>query len=332
MRRKVDRDLQPVIPGINYDQSPAGQIERLGLVDLRNLYPVSPDYHGPTEFQVYKPIDNKGLFPFKDNSQMNWDHKGISINGAPVSFNVRYRNGDNPVKSDITNFVATHPYPHEQAPLEHIDDYDTAILKYQERVSEELEFHIEHALEIAAQHPEYGEPVFPLAFNGAKPVGHLLTEKFGIDQSQLFTAQVKRVPLTDGGLVIAAGGIEFPNAVKQEQSIFPIFLDDCLATWATQSYMKELLLAGGSQINAQFYGAVVGTRHPFMKEFATASIPTAVSISTPCFQLGGNAYLLNPDGTMQVGDMGMIINQSIAGNGCMHQKWGGNTQAHLQYQ
>ncbi len=334
MRRRINPQLQKPLPQFDPESSfsRATNIESALPQDLSRIYQISPEYHGPVVFQCHKRINNHNLYPYQDNPRVNWNHSGISINNYPVSFSVRYDKKENPVTEEISGFVANHPYPHEIAPLEHRDTYDNALYAYQQRVYDELSFHIEQALTLADQHPEYGTPVFPLAFNGAKPVGHLLTEKFKIPTAQLFTSQVKRIPLADGGLVIAAGGIELPEAVKDGQTIFPIFLDDCLATWSTQRFLKELLVDTNAPISAQFYGAVVGTRHPFMREFINAQMPTYVSLSAPCFNLGDNAYLLNCDGSMQVGDMGKIINTEIAGNGCQHQQWGSGTQAHLQYQ
>ncbi len=309
-------------------------LETLSLLDLRKQFPISQDYHGPTTFQVWSEVDNRGVFPFQAQAGQPETYSGISTQGAKISWNVRYPNGgqSNPVSANITDFVASHPYPHVLNQEEDPTQYWAAVKRYQDTVKSEMAFHIDAALAMAEEDKRFGTPIFPLAFWGAKPIGHLLSQGFRIPGEQFMTAQIKRIPLTDGRLIIAAGGIQFPQAVHQGKEILPVYLDDCNATWATMRFEQGLLKLVQAKIRGVFCGSVVGTRHPFNEEFLNAEVPTRVSISAACNRLGSNAYLLNPDGTMKVGDMGLIVNADAPGQILDHKRFGIQTGAHQLYQ
>jgi hypothetical protein len=310
-------------------------LEQLPCQDLRNVLDIDTDaYHGPTHFQLWRRVENRGVFPFSDRLALTEpDHfEGKSPSGAPIAWHTRYpRETGNPVDRDLTGFVDRHPYPHSPNPGESADAYWDDLLKYQLRVREEMRFHLANALRVSDLHPEYGVPVFPLAFNGAKPVGHILTNEFGVSPDQLLTAQVKRIPLRDGGLVIAAGGIQLPRAVHEGKPVFKVVGDDCQATWATSILNGELLDLAGANTEAQFFTAVVGTKHPIRDLFLNADIPTVVSVSAVCADLAANGYLLTPGGAMMVGDMGLIVNRARPGGDLLHAGWGAGMLAESLY-
>jgi len=311
-------------------------LEGLPLVDLKNILDIDTDaYHGPTKFQIFKEVKKNGVFPFHDELAMyepnNWERK--SSKGVDISWSTRFQMGDdNPIEQELTNFVNEHPYPHNINQGETEDQYWHGINRYQIRVRNEMHKHLYKALGMSKEHPEYGEPIFPLAFNGAKPVGHILTEDMKISPDNLLTAQIKRIPLKDGRLAIAAGGIQLPKAVHEGRKVFMINADDCQATWATVLMNQKILELAGAKVGGQFFTAVVGTMHPIRETLNQAKVPTHVSVSSICTTLAPNAYLLDDYGNMMVGDMGMILNMKRPGGSLPHSDWGQGYPAHQQYQ
>jgi hypothetical protein len=311
------------------------ELENLPYTDLTTIFDINKNaYHGPTNFNIWRKVNNKGIFPFSDQVALSEsDHfEKKSDYGADIKWDTRYPHGVNPISDDITSFVDSHPYPHLQNCSETNEEYWEGIKRYQDRTIEEMRFHLNNSIYLASQNPELGEPIFTLAFNGAKPMGHLLTTELGIDDSNLMTSQIKRIPTTDGGLIIAAGGIKLPKAIHENRPVFAVMPDDCLATWATQKLTLEILDLVGAKVNGRFFTAVVGTRHPIREELNHSKIPTFVSLSSDCNDLASNGYLLTPDGKLMVGDMGQILNMCPQNSNLPHFAWGQNTPAHCQYQ
>jgi len=315
------------------------ELECLPYNDIREKFNINHNaYHGPYNFQIWREVE-KGLFPYTDTQAISEPAHfiGTSGNGAPIKWHTRYKEENNPVERDITGFVAGHPYPHTINPEESPDEYWNGVKSYQDRVRDEMLFHLLKVLLGAFQKPELGVQIFPLAFNGAKPIGKLI-EDMNIPQEQLFTVQVKRLPTIEKGLVIAAGGIQLPRAVHKGEQVFPIMTDDCLATWATQKLVEDMLKLAGAKIGGKFYSAVVATKFPMREELRQTDIPTYVSISAQCNKLADNGYLLTSGETQesrdiqQVGDMGFLLNTSRNGDPLPHSDWGINTLAHTLYQ
>lgn len=310
-------------------------LENLPHQDIRDVLDIDTDaYHGPTNFQLWRKVENRGIFPFRDERALcEPDHfTETSQSGAEVAWYTRYPHCEsNPVQHDITEFIDRHPYPHLINPGESLESYWAEVAVYQARVRDELRFHLANALLVSSQHPEYGAPVFPIAFNGGKPVGHILTDEFGVSPDNLLTAQIKRLPLKDGGLIIAAGGIQLPKVVHEGSPVFKIMADDCQATWATSILNGELLDLVGVETRAQFFAAVVGTRHPIREALHSAKIPSVVSVSAVCPALASNGYLLTAQDTMMVGDMGVIINMKAPGAELTHANWGAQLLAQSLY-
>lgn len=311
---------------------PNQYLQSLPYQDLRQILQgenaISSHYTGPTNFQLWEPLA-PGLHPFSERNAGNWDFTGKSLNGAPVEVAVRYHEPMSPVESQITSFVNAHPYPHDIQPGENPNDYYYALNGYQKRVKHEVKYQIDEALDFVGKY-RLGDPLFALPFNGARMVGHCLS-KMGIPTTNMFTAQVKRIPLENGKIVIAAGGLEVPRDVLLSPNTF-IGIDDCLATGATMKFLKKVLLNLGIPINGEFLGGVIGTRIPFQDQLINSKIPFKLSVSQRCLHVAPNGYLMNnPSDGQMAGDMGEILSKPIGNDSPAHLSWGSNTLADSMY-
>lgn len=290
-------------------------------------------------FQVFWKVENSGsIYPMVVDAGIVPPDNYVSPNGKGL-FRVRYNPLDpnNLIYTDVTGFVTKYPYPHDLSGDP--DTYNAALYYYQVRVALELQSQIRLALQYF--HGGIKLPgdalTMSIAYNGGKLPGYL-AEQEGIDISQMTTAQVKRIPLQGGGMVIGIGGIQFAYSIHRGLSVCHIVIDDCTATWQTAIAMDNLLQYAGVQIVSRFVGSTVGTVHPILADIHAPQIPTVVSVSLPCLKLGPNAYLFLPpelfsllgDG-MVVGDMGKILNLLVGDKPPLHAGWGMDRLAYTLY-